>query len=64
MRWKPEIDDEYWVVDAVGVDCMVWNDDTFDRLAWDNHNVYRTEAEALAVSLECMQVRRRHEEGK
>jgi len=46
----PQIDGKYWCIDTEGeVDWSTWQDDELDITRQAYGNIYRTEAEALAV---------------
>ena len=51
-RFKPEIDQEYWYVDEIGVAIDTgWRDSPFDRLCWDNFNCYETKELATKAAV-------------
>ncbi len=52
-RWKPEEDDEYWVV-SLNTDeraySLIWENDEHDKNHYKHHNCFKTEKEALKAA--------------
>lgn len=51
-RWKPELDQDYWSINAVGlVRILKWKNSSTDNTLYDLCNVFKTEEEATEESL-------------